>query len=157
MNKWASSSAVYDHVCSELNTVEQLMVLVAESIKYLEQRNLNDSVINAQFVRVSDNKSDRLRALRELRTTAYGKTVVLDGVKGVKIYHIAQANEGFTNILVLNRMAPVSRILVSAEVGDEIEIPAGIFEVVAVAHLDRYTGLELSVNMDNFKIGRAHV
>jgi hypothetical protein len=145
------SLVVLEHAQDELETVEKLMDLVDESVQYLSSRNLSNVIINPGNTRIVDNKSDRIAVLRELKATAYGKTVVLQDGEVVKIYRIAQANDGFAKIGVLHRLTPVARILVSAEVGDDVKIPSGTYEVIAVANLTRYDGVELSINWANFK------
>ncbi len=144
----------------ELDTVRQLLALVDEKDRSLKQRDLGSVMMHQGpgQPRPKDNGPETLRMLHELRTRAYGKLVALRPMDGgeVRIYRIAQANYGFANIGILNRLAPVSQQLVSAEVGNEVMLPTGAHEVLEVAHLERYTGPELTANADNFRRMELH-
>ena len=152
MTDTAIASIVYDSACQEISTVSELMTLVNDKIRSLAGRNMRDLVINTGTVVIKDDQSDRIRVLEELKRTAYGKTILLRNGKGFRLFHIAQANEGFANIGVLNRQTPVATVLISAEVGDEVTVLGCDFEVVAVGHLERYFGPDLSGNWNNFRL-----
>lgn len=147
-----TASIVYENACQEVSAVTELMTLVNDKIRSLAGRNMKDLVINTGTVIIKDDQRDRIKVLEELKRTAYGKTVVLRNDNGLRLFHIAQANEGFANIGVINRHAPVAKTLISAEVGDEVRIPSGEFEVVAVSHLERHFGPDLSGNWNNFRM-----
>jgi hypothetical protein len=112
------------------------------------------AVINASSVILKIDRGAEIEALEELKQRAYGKVVTVETEQGkLKKYRIAQANYSIINgvngdkIMVVNRMAPVAGKLVSAELGDEIELPQdGEVVVVAIDLLDRYEMGEL----DNF-------
>ncbi|MFY1832169.1 hypothetical protein ACN47A_40085 [Myxococcus fulvus] len=139
----------------ELDTVHRLLALVDEKDRSLKRRDLRESMVNQGPWNPppKDEAAQIIQMLHELRTRAYGKLVALRPSNGgaVRFYRIAQANYGFADIGVLNRLAPVCQQLVSAEVGDEVTLPAGTFEVLGVAHMERHTGLELTANADNFR------
>lgn len=125
----------------ELAVVGDLMRLVDEKDRGLRGRNLNELVFTSRaFDTARDHADATLRILHELRTRAYGKVVVVrDIATGEKrVLRVAQANLGFPEIGVINRLAPVAQQLVSAGVGDTISTPKGAYEVLAVAHMERF-------------------
>ncbi len=114
-------------------------------------------VFNASTVPLI-NKEPVIKALEELKSSAYGKVVTVETESGERTkYRIAQANYSIINVTydpeidekinVINRLCPVAKELVSAEVGDERTLPqVGLVFVTAVDLLDRYSRGEL----DNF-------
>ncbi len=122
----------------------------------LQKRTIDpaNAVINAASVKLKFNPNAEIAMLEELKQRGYGKVVTVKTQKGeIKKYRIAQANYSVINamngepITVVNRMAPVAGILVSAEIDDEFVLPqVGEVAVVAVDLLDRYEMGEL----DNF-------
>ena len=126
---------------SHLEVLERLLEYVDTSERRLRGRNLFDSVINADHIAIRDCSGERLLALSELKLRAFGKALMLrmpDGAR--KCYRIAQANESYVSgdDLVVNRLAPVARILVPADLGDVLELPrVGEVTVEAIATLRR--------------------
>ncbi|WP_020561561.1 UvrD-helicase domain-containing protein [Methylosarcina fibrata] len=104
------------------------------------------AVINASSVKLNFNRNAEIAMLEELKQRSYGKVVTVKTPQGeLKKYRIAQANYSIIKanngetIMVVNRMAPVAGILVSAEIDDEFVLPqTGEVVVVAVDLLDRY-------------------
>jgi len=101
------------------------------------------------------DREKQVELLEELRYKAYGKVVAVQRQSGkIEKYRIAQANRGVIKdsngdaIYVINRLAPVARLLVSAEVGDVVFLPPNNekVEVIEVELADRYTVGQL----DNF-------
>jgi hypothetical protein len=95
---------------------------------------------------VKSHKHETIEVLEELRRRAFGKVVTLVNEGGEKLkYRVSQANYSIikgTNgepINVVNRLAPVARLLAPAEVGDVITIPRqGECEVISIDLLDRF-------------------
>ena len=91
------------------------------------------------------NQRESAYLLLELLQRGYGKVVAVKLPDGsLKKYRVAQANRSVikgskgSDLMVVNRLAPIASQLVSAEVGDFIELPKiGEVEVVAVDLLDR--------------------
>jgi hypothetical protein len=139
---------------AELACLRDLVQRTEEKERDLRGRNLNQFVVNPRpFLTVSDHAPETLRILHELRTRAYGKVVLLrDADSGERrVLRIAQANLGFPEIGVLNRLAPLACNLVSASVGDEVTTPKATYKVIGVAHLERFFGSEISAHDDDFQ------
>lgn len=135
----------------ELDALKSLLGYVDDYTGRLTSRNLSDSVVNAGSVPLRDNTQDRLQVLSELRTRAFGKSVLLvDKANRHRVYRIAQANEGHIagDLIVLNRLAAVAGKLVSAQIGDLIDLPqVGTCKVLGISLLDRYP----AGHQDNFR------
>jgi len=125
---------VMSHVALELRDLNKMRELALGKIDYLAGFKPANMFVDGYTNRTREWITERFDVYEELADRAYGKTVVLTGTED-KIFHIAQANVGFPEIGVINRLAPVAQILVSAEVGETIELPLGTFTVVAVAIL----------------------
>ncbi len=138
----------------ELATVTRLMELVEEKRRALERRDLGDAVFNRlAFDAVKDNAPQTLQFLRELRTRAYGKACLLQDVDSgeLRTVRVAQANYGFPQIGVVNRLAPASKRLVWRRAGDEVQVGEREYEILAVANLERHHANALLQNYQNFK------
>ena len=122
----------------ELHTLVALLRAVADSERYLRGRNLQDVMVHRRaFEAVPDETSLRLRMLHELRSRGYGKAVTVEYDHGsTETLRVAQANTGFPELGVLNRQAPVARLLVSADEGDEVRIAGRTGLVRRVLHLE---------------------
>lgn len=93
-------------------------------------------------------------AARELAARGYGKLVVLRDVESPEKMNVIRiASAGWSVAGLASRGSPVAGLLIPAEIGDEVRLPpeGRTFEVVRVAHLERYFGAELQLNFDNFK------
>jgi hypothetical protein len=145
---------VIAEAADELRTLDLFQEKV--DFELLQKRTVDpaNAVINAGSVKLKFNQNAEIAMLEELKQRGYGKVVTVKTPKGeLKKYRIAQANYSVINamdgepIRVVNRMAPVAGLLVSAEVDDEFVLPqVGEVTVVAVDLLDRYEMGEL----DNF-------
>lgn len=160
-----------DNVFPQINIKHDEIILIAEAVEELKnldvfqdkvdsellsKRNVDitSAVINPSFVNLNVSRDADIEALEELKQRAYGKVVTVETEMGeLKKYRIAQANYSLIkgnsgeDIMVVGRLAPVARMLVSAEIGDEFELlNIGAVSVVAVDLLDRYSRGEL----DNF-------
>jgi hypothetical protein len=139
---------------SELDAIHDLLRLVDEKERALRRINLPGVMIHQHaFEGPRDNRPETLRMLHELRTAAYGKVVVLEGKdegQGPRLWRIAQANYGFPDIGIVNRQSPLARALVSAEVGDKVTLPKGVFRVGAIELLERFPP-EQRNNAENFQ------
>lgn len=125
----------------ELSILEKLIRLVDDKERALRGRNLNEVVFNPRaFETVRDHAYDTLRALHELRTKAFGKVVAARSPETgeIRTWRVPQANFGFPDVGVVNRQAALAQQLVSANLGDEVTIPKGRYEVIAVAYLERF-------------------
>ncbi|TXS92759.1 hypothetical protein FV139_12345 [Parahaliea maris] len=95
---------------------------------------------------VNTHKHATIEVLEELRRRAFGKVVTLENERGEQLkYRVSQANYSIIKgargelLNVVNRLAPVSRKLAPAEVGDVIELPQqGECEVISIDLLDRF-------------------
>lgn len=145
-----------DRANTELIAVRNLMLAISEKQRALRHRSPNDYLANpGAFQRVNDPAAADLTKLGELRARAYGKVIVLRNVasKDVVEYRLTQVNYGFPKeAAVIPRLGDVAKILVSAERGDEVELPKGTFEVIGVAGLERYIDPQLADNLENFRL-----
>lgn len=138
----------------ELKVISELIEKVHEKIRMLASRNLAEVVFNVgPWQRVNDPKVGRIQLMNELEKRAYGKVVMLRQSDGqILTFRIAQANEGFPEIGVVNRLSPIAQKLVPTQVGDEIVLPnKKVCEVIAVFHMERHLGAELTDNRTNFR------
>ncbi len=144
---------VIAEAADELRTLKLFQEKVDSELLHKRTFDYSSVVINAP-VNLSFNRNAEIAMLEELKRRCYGKVVTVRTQEGeLRKYRIAQANYSIINaingepIMVVNRMALVAGLLVSAEVGEEIELPkVGEVLVVAVDLLDRYEMGEL----DNF-------
>ncbi|MFT3764777.1 MAG: hypothetical protein QM820_04565 [Minicystis sp.] len=139
---------------AELVCLRDLIHLADERTRNLRGRDLRNVTINpVTFPRLHDHAPETLRMLHELRTRAFGKAVLVRDVHTGerRVFRIAQANVGFPEIGVLNRLAPLARRLVSASVGDEVATPKAQYKVIGVAHFQRFFGSELSIHENDFQ------
>lgn len=127
---------------NDLDALKNVVSYAQETIQILANRNLADAVCNSSSINIVDHTPQRIRVLEELRTRAFGKTVVFIDSSGIlRAYRIAQANESCIqgNLVIVNRLAPVAGELASAEVGDIITLPKlGDCGVIAVSLVDRF-------------------
>jgi hypothetical protein len=163
------------HMGDELLAVAALMNQLREEERVLAARdpyNSTDSPAVAQVIRAESAK--KMAFLHELRTRAYGKVVVVRGLRDerIRLYRIAQANYGYPSLeydaaprgklrlMLINRQSPHATQLVSAVVGEDVvlrsrdargEWSAEPFRVIAVVDLERHFGNELLANYQNFK------
>lgn len=152
-----------NEVGNELDTVSLFVEQVRSEYESVAGLNISNAVANdGAIASVASNQRAAAYLLLELLQRGYGKVVTVRFENGVKKkYRIAQANRSVikaqngVEIMVVNRLAPVASRLVSAEVGDWIELPnQGDCEVVAVSNLDRsqqcdyddFTQIELSLD-----------
>jgi len=124
-------------VDEELKTLAALLNRVREKDHELRSRDWTNVPSEIRLA-LSRQSQETLRILYELRSRSYGKAVKLRKVQtgAIQTLRVAQANYGFPDIGVLNRLSEVGRRLVTASAGDEVHLPAGLFEVVQVTHLE---------------------
>ena len=141
----------------ELKNLEVFQAKVDSDLQFKRGLDVRNAVFNAPTVNLNNTaRNANIVALEELKQRAYGKVLTVETELGeLKKYRIAQANYSVIkgnngeDIMVVNRLAPVARVLVSAEVGDECMLPMiGAVRVVSVDLLDRYSMGEL----DNFSL-----
>lgn len=145
---------VIAEAADELKTLSLFQEKVDAELLHKRKFDPASAVINASSVNLKFNQNAEIAMLEELKQRAYGKVVTVKTEQGeIKKYRISQANYSIIKanngepIMVVNRMAPVAGVLVSAEIDDEFELPQiGEVVVVAVDLLDRYERGEL----DNF-------
>ncbi len=144
----------------ELNTVGQLLRKVEEEERSLRRLDIGAALIpqGAFAPPPKHHGPETLKMLHELRTRAYGKVVLLRSVDDgeMRCYRITQANHGYADIGVLNRLAKVAQLLVSVERGEEVNLPSGTFEVVGIAYMERYAEQELTGHAENFRRMQLH-
>ena len=133
-------------VSDELDIIARLVKSADIEWRKKANTNIADAVINASSVNIAWNQEAQLKALQELKRHAYGKVVTLETEPGTyRKYRIAQANcsqikdsENVT-INVLNRLAPLASLLVTSEIGENIEFNSQyVGRVVAIDYLERY-------------------
>jgi hypothetical protein len=141
---------VVEGAAGELLTLKRLQEFAAERIRAIRGVNFKDVMATLRAFDDGPKHPDSQRMLHELRTRAWGKTVLLRSSEGgdVTIYRIAQANYGAPKLGVINRQAPVAEKLVSVRRGDQVELKAGTFDVIGVAHLEPDAAAENFRQMD---------
>lgn len=137
-------------VGDELEVVSKFYDAVQGAYESIVGRDPTQAVAD-DFAFLSYIKNQRQQAylLMELRDRGYGKVVTVRlPDNSQRKYRVAQANASLlrsgdgTEFMVVNRLAPVAGWLVSAEVGDSLELPdhrgkVVDAEVVAIDLLDR--------------------
>ena len=139
----------------ELRTLKDLMGKIAEKERGLRGVNIVSALATHRFGdRLQYDQSQVLRFLNEIRTRAYGRAVYLRRVGDgeLRSWRIAQANYGFPEVGVINRLSRVAQMLASVDVGDDVRLPNGDeCEVLGIAHFERHMGNELLHNYQNFR------
>lgn len=136
---------------TELRTLKDLQAFVTERIRSLQGVDIRNVMTTLRAFEDGPKHPDSKRMLHELRTRAWGKAVLVRPVEGngpIKTFRITQANYGAPKLGVIARGAPVAEQLVSVQLGDEVRIPAGTFEVIGVAHFEPDTDPENFRRMD---------
>lgn len=77
----------------------------------------------------------------ELLATGFGRVVLFETSDGtLRLWRIGQANVSEMSARVVNRLAPVARLLIPARVGDEVELPnVGIVSIVEISGLSGFS------------------
>lgn len=131
---------------TELSAVSRFVQIVQSEISTVANVDPNNAIANlGAGLRFVTNQREAIYLLQELLERAYGKVVTVRLSDGkIRRYRLAQANRSVdtrsdgSGIMVVNRLAPVAGLLVSADVGDCVELPGvGEAEVIAVVLLDR--------------------
>lgn len=135
---------------TELSVQSLFLDQVEADRRDLQQRDLQNVVANAGEVVIKDDKVERLALYDELRSRGFGKSlVVVDKNKRFHWYRISQANWTVKcgDSYVINRLAPLAGLLVSAKVGDELELPQiGEVEVVAERLLSGWNHIQRDIH-----------
>ena len=141
-----SEILLMSEVSAELETVSKFVETVEQEYSAVAGINISNAVANdAALLSFASNQRAAAYVLLELLKSGYGKVVTVRLANGaLKKYRIAQANRSVikgndgSDLMIVNRLAPVASMLVSAEVGDDLELPGvGLVEVVGVDNLDR--------------------
>ncbi len=134
----------------ELAVQSHFLAKIESERSELQERNLYGSVVNSHEVELQDNKAERFALYDELRSRGYGKSlVVMDESERLHEYRISQANWTVKcgDSYVVNRLAPVAGMLVSAKVGDVLELPKiGEVEVISEKLLSGWNHIESDIH-----------
>lgn len=134
----------------ELDVQVLFLAEVEKERNRLQGRDLAGSVINSDSVLIRDNKHEQMALYDELRTRGFGKVVaVYDQNNRLHWFRVAQANWTIKcgGEYIVNRLAPLARVLVSARVGDELDLPKlGEVEVVATRLLGGWQHTESDIS-----------
>jgi hypothetical protein len=128
------------NLAEELEVLTRLRTKAREKQRELGRRDLRDVMAEpSMLARVRDNSPESISLLQELEQRAFGKSVTLRRLENgaSKTYRVAQANYGFPELTVLNRLSPVASKLVPARLRDKIEMPVGgLHEVIGLGYLE---------------------
>jgi hypothetical protein len=164
LNKRRDEVLLMREVSDELQAVSQLVGIVELEYQRVLTRRPEDALATSgginEFMRLNRETAD---LMLELSERAYGKVVTVKLKTGkLNKYRIAQANRSVLNggLNVINRLAPVAGLLVSADLGDELTLPSvGEVEVVAIDLLDRSQDCDhrdfSAIQYSSFEINKA--
>lgn len=142
----ADEIRLMNEVSCELDTVSRFVDAVsAEYASVVGTNAINAAAHGVAVAGLLENQRKSAELLRELLDAGYGKVVTVELADGSRRqYRIAQANRSALTDLkgreltVVARLAPLASRLVSAVVGDVVELPMiGQCGVVAINLLDR--------------------
>jgi transcriptional regulator with XRE-family HTH domain len=142
------SLLLLERVSEELRTVGALVDALSEEIRKLGATDFREAVFNRRAFDMPQDLSLRSQeAFRLLRADAYGRLVRARDLdtENEQIYRVAWGGRGWQALRVYSRNAPLIRSLMTAEVGDvvNVKVPGGTreLEIVEVCLLTRHQHL----------------